>query len=390
MKPISPKTIHAVGVERPTWPFSAPTCRRGERTAAYRKFERVSCARLSGGSPVPPGLDWIALGFGLLLLTAALPVGAAVIHENFTTDPASRGWRAFGHTPLFQWSAAQQNLAVTWDSSHSNSFFALPLGTVLNMADDFSFAFDLRLADIRVGSTPNKPKEFQIAVGLLNSTNLAWTNYYAGTGVNARYGIRSAVEFNYFPDAGFGNTFSTIVASTNNNIYYAHNVGLQLTPGDTFRISLAYTASNQLLRTAATRNGAPFGLPPASTLRNLSMAGQTDFRVDTFAVVNYSDALQFGSPLYHGSILAHGVVDNVTLNLPSPPVANLRLTRVTGATELRFESRTNWNYRLERSLNLATWDAAGATIAGNGSTLLLRDNTPPATPAFYRIRAERP
>lgn len=327
---------------------------------------------------------------GLLLLAAALPVGAAVIQEDFATDPASRGWRAFGHGALFQWSAAQQNLAVTWDSSRSNSFFALPLGTVLNKTDDFSFAFDVRLTDIRAGSTPNKPKEFQIAVGLLNSTNLASTNYYAGTGVNPRYGIRSAVEFNYFPDAGFSNTFATIVASTNNNIYYAHNIGLELTPGDTFRISLSYTASNQLLRTAATRNGAPFGLPPSSTLRNLSMAGQTDFRVDTFAVVNYSDAVQFGSPMYHGSVLAHGVVDNITLVLPTPPVANFRLTRVTGATELRFESRTNWNYRIERSLDLATWETPGASVAGDGATLLLRDSEPPAAPAFYRIRAERP
>jgi hypothetical protein len=51
-----------VRVERPTWPFSAATCRRAERTTSVDHPLRSSCARLSGESPdrtgrwpVPPG-----------------------------------------------------------------------------------------------------------------------------------------------------------------------------------------------------------------------------------------------------------------------------------------------------------------------------------------------
>ncbi len=322
-----------------------------------------------------------------LLLTAALPVGAAVIQEHFATDPALRGWRSFGHTPLYRWNSTNQNLGVTWDSSRSNSFFALPLGTVLSKADDFSARFEVRLADIRAGSTPGKSAEFQIALGLINSTNLTRTNYFVGTGHNSIYGIRNAVEFNYFPDAGNLETFATIVASANNDIYFGHNIGLVMTPGDIFRITLAYTASNLTLRTIVTRNGAPYGMAPYNTLTNVSLVGRNDFRVDTFAVINYSDALQAGLP---GSVLAHGTVDNIELTLPAPPLANLRLQFSNSTPQLRFTSATNWTYRLERSPNLANWNPISAATPGNGATLVLTDSTAPLTPAFYRIRADRP
>src|SRR5206468_2846795 len=109
---------------------------------------------------------WLACALGLTLSASAV-----VVSEDFTANPAQRGWRAFGDRSLFRWNASNQNLEVTWDSSHANSFFYLPLGTVLAKSDDFSFSFDLRLIDIRVGSTPGKSNEFEIAVGLLNYRN---------------------------------------------------------------------------------------------------------------------------------------------------------------------------------------------------------------------------
>ena len=99
----------------------------------------------------------------LSALVAACLVRAATISENFVTDPRARGWKVFGDTNLFRWNATNQNLEMTWDSSHSNSFFYLPLGTILAKADDFSFSFDLRLRDIRLGISSNKTDTFEIA-----------------------------------------------------------------------------------------------------------------------------------------------------------------------------------------------------------------------------------
>ena len=323
------------------------------------------------------------------LLTAALS-RAAVIQENFATDPFARGWRTFGDASLFRWSAANQNLEATWDSSRTNSFFHLPLGTIVTKGDNFSFSFEVRLSDLRLGNTPGKTNEFQMAVGLLNYASATRSNYFVGTGVNSTYGIRNAVEFDYFPDAGFGETLATVVVSTNNRIYPAHNFPLRMTTGDTFRITLTYTASNQLLRTTATKNGAPFGKLPGNTLDDLLLAGRNDFHVDSFAVISYSDAIQAGPPSFHGSILAHGTVDNVQITVPQPPVSNLRLSFTDSVWRTQFTSTTNWTYTLERSADLSVWSVASPATAGTGTTLSLDDADLIATKSFYRVHAERP
>jgi len=321
----------------------------------------------------------------VLALTAALPCGAAVLTESFSTNPAEHGWQMFGDASLFHWNSTNHNLEVTWDSSRTNSFFALPLGGVLAKADEFSFSFDLRLSDIRVGSTPGKTNEFQIAIGLINLRSATNVNFFRGAGASPTYGVRNVIEFDYFPDAGFGDTWATTVISSNNAFAFAHNFPLALTPGDLFRITLSYSASNQLLRTTATKNGAPFG-----PLGDVSLAGKPDFRVDAFAVISYSDAIQSGLPTFHGSVLAHGSMDNVTLVVPPPPVRNLRLAHGNNIWRAEFESHTNWLYTLERSPALQSWSAASPPTPGSGSVLGLDDVNGPGAAMFYRVRAERP
>lgn len=323
-------------------------------------------------------------------MTAALLTKAAVIEEHFTTNPFARDWRTFGVASLFEWNPAAQNLSVTWDSTHSNSYCYLPLGTILSKSDDFSFSFDVRLSDIQLGSSAGKTNEFQIAIGLIHLASAMRTNHYIGAGVSTAYGIRNVVEFDYFPDAGFGETMSSVVVSTNNRIYPAHNFPLRMTEGDTFRITISHSASEQLLLTSATRNGSPFGLPPGNQLSELSLAAKSDFRVDAFAITSYSDAIQSGPPQFHGSIRAHGTVDNVRLVIPSPAVSELHLTLTNSVWEASFRSHSNWIYTLERSHSLAIWETASPTTPGNDSTLRLQDTKSVGQNAFYRIRAERP
>ena len=322
----------------------------------------------------------------LLALILALPGGAAAagIMEDFATDPGQRGWRVFGDSSLFQWNQTNQNLEVTWDSSRSNSFFYLPLGTVLTKSDDFSFSFDLRLFDIRVGSTAGKSNEFEIAVGLLNYNSATNSKAFRGAGVSATYGVRNVVEFDYFPDAGFGDTFATTVISSNNVFAYQHNFPLTLSLGDTFRITMAYTASNQVLRTFATQNGLPF-----SPLGDVFLGATPDFRVDTFSVISYSDAIQAGSPVYYGSVLAHGAVDNVQTVTPAPPLSKLQLWESGSGWAAEFMSLTNWTYVLEGSADLRSWAPASGPAYGNGGTLQLTDTNAPARKMFYRVQAER-
>ena len=318
-------------------------------------------------------------------LAAALCGRAAALSENFANDPASRGWRVFGDASLFHWNQTTQNLEVTWDSSHTNSFFYLPLGTVLTKSDNFNFGFDVRLFDIRVGSTPAKSNEFEIAIGLLNFRTATNSKAFRGAGVSSTYGVRNIIEFDYFPDAGFGNTFGTTVISTNNVFSYAHNFPLTLSSGDIYHITINYTAADQTLRTAATKNGLPF-----SPLADVALANKPDFRVDSFAVTSYSDAIQTGSPAFYGSVLAHGSVDNVQLMVPSPPLSHLQIARTNSAWSAEFTSETNWLYALDASADLSTWNAISPYLNGTGGRLRLTDTNRPLERIFYRVHAERP
>ncbi len=320
----------------------------------------------------------------LLWLAAALPSGAAALAEFFAADPLSHGWRTFGDGSLFEWNATNQNLEVTWDSSRTNSLFYRPLGTVLTKSDDFSFSFDLRLRDIAIGVDSDKPYTFEIAIGLCKFSSITNARFFRGAGVSLAYGPRNLVEFDYFPDSGFGATVAPTVVSTNNAIRFSDNHPLELTPNDLFHVEMSYSSSNQVLRTAMTRNGSSF-----ARIFDLPLAGFPDFRVDTFALISYSDGGQ-GPPEFSGSILAHGTVDNVRWTIPDPPLIALRGVRTADSFRIHFNALGNWVYRLEVTRNFREWNLVAERFAPvNGPFVLEDPNLAPGN-AFYRVVADRP
>lgn len=321
-----------------------------------------------------------------LLLWAAVRCAAAgaLLMEDFSGEPAARGWRVQGDAALFAWDAGAGELRVTWDSSRANSFFHHPLGTTLAKDDDFTLSFDVRLEDIAFGTTPGKPYTFQIAVGLHSLAQATRTNFFRGAGVHSN-GPRSVVEWNYFPDAGHGATLSQVMIATNNLFRYANTFPLEFAPGSAWRVVMRYTASNGVMTTRVTSDGALLPFTNTVTLG----AAFTDYRLDTLAVSSYSDAGQPGGG-FAGSVLAHGAVDNFALSFPDPPAPGLSLALTNGAAEVSCVARANWVFVLERSLDLQTWEAIGPPQPGTGDVLRLRDESPPALPAFYRVRASRP
>jgi hypothetical protein len=310
-----------------------------------------------------------------------------MIAEDFSSEPAARNWRTFGDTNLFRWNATNQNLEVTWDSSKTNSFFYKSLGTILAKDDDFTLQFDLRMSDITIGVTSNKPSTFELAVGFLDLSSAMRTNFFRGSGTSPTYGARNLVEFDYFPDSGFGATFAPTVVSSNTVFSYSHNFPLELTPGDLFRIKMDYTGKNKTLKTTVLKNGQPFGMPPNNQMEDVIVTNASDFRVDVFAVESYSDGKE---PPPQGSLLAHGVVDNVLITLPPPPVQNLRGRFTGGMWETEFIGRTNWIYTLERTVDLLSWTNVSLPITGLDGTLFLSDTNSTTSLRFYRIKAERP
>jgi hypothetical protein len=307
--------------------------------------------------------------------------GGAVWWEDFAVDPLSHGWTVFGDTNLFRWNPTNRDLEVTWDSSHPNSYFQLPLGALLTRSDDFSVALDLKLDDIAIGVNPGKPGTFQIAFGFLNQANAHQTNFIRGTGSDSP----NLVEFNFFPDSGFGPTVWPGVIDTNGVFNYSGSSDFSVFDvplGVPMRLVLSYTAGNQTAAVSIETNGVLVG--PLTSARLMTNFSQ--FIVDTFAICSYSDAGQ--TPAMPGSVLAHGVVDNVVVSAQLPPVRDFHGSLVGGIWQGTFQSRTNWNYLLQASDNLFSWTNIGSPVSGSGQALSVTEtNALSLSKRFYRIHA---
>ena len=320
---------------------------------------------------------------GLCLFLNPLSLQADTFSENFATNPSARGWKAYGNTNLFAWSSANQNLQVTWDSAQTNSYFYRSLGTILAKEDDFSLEFDLRLSDI---ATNAKSGPFEIAVGFLKLAEATDPSFWRGSGVDAVHGPRDLVEFDYFTSGyypGYGGVDPTISPTviSSNNAFAAGFTLLELTTNDLFHISISYTAAVQTVHTVLTRNGAAFG-PVDDVVLDPNFS---DFRLDTVSISSYSDV---GDD--YDSVLGQGVIDNVTVTTPPPPVTNFRGGFTNGNWQVQFLSRSNWLYTIERTVDFRSWTAAGGTLNGNGAIVTATDTNAPPGKAFYRVRAERP
>lgn len=324
------------------------------------------------------------LAWMLLCVAAVLPSRAAAIAETFAGAPTQRGWRTFGDASLFHWNATNENLEVTWDSSRTNSLFYRSLGNVLTKEDDFSFGFDLRLDDIAIGVDPARQYTFQIAIGLCRFTHITNANFFRGAGREPTFGPRNLVEFNYFPGfLEFAPTIAQVVVSTNRQWFYNHENLQEIPPGDLFHVTMEFVQKK--LTTTVKRNGELYGPPQIIDLQSAN----TDFRVDTLAVISYSDAYQ-SPPQFSGSILAHGVIDNVNLVVPNPPLIALRGANAGNSFRANFAASTNWLYRLERTRNFQEWSLVAEGSALTDGPFYLEDAGLFPGQALYRVLANRP
>lgn len=321
---------------------------------------------------------------GLIIGTLALqPLRATTINEDFSSAPSA--WKSSGEGTLFNWNSADQNLSVTWDSSKPNTYFYLPLGMNLSRRDDFSLRFTMKLRDIQVGVDPAKPFSFQIAAGLINLVDAANPAMLRGAGVDPDHGARNFVEFDYFPDSGFGATIAPTVISSNNQFAATFDFPLEISQGDLFEIEMNYSAQDQTLHSTMLKNGQPFGNPPDNTLKDVVLGKDfSDFAVNAFAVCSFNDAGQT-PPEYAGSVLAHGAIDDVRIALPDPPNCSLGIQRAGSHVTLSFTTDSSWSYLLQRSSDFLNWTDAVQESDGTGSMMTVIEPLV-GNAQFFRVR----
>ena len=126
-------------------------------------------------------------------------------------------------------------------------------------------------------------------------------------------------------------------------------------------------------------------IPPlALNSTNSNFTASDDYNVNMFSITSYTS---IGDDF--DSVLAHGTVANLKVTLP-PPAQNLALAFADGQWQARFDNKTNWLYTLQKTADFVSWTNVAGPLAGNGTSLTLKDDTAASPAAFYRVQARRP
>jgi hypothetical protein len=302
-----------------------------------------------------------------------------IVAETFSRNPALDGWKIFGDTNLFTWDAANQDLQVTWDSTQSNSYFYHPLGAILTSNDAFTVSFDLLLNDANING--DGTNSLQIGIGFLNLAEAENTNFLIGTGENST----NVAEFEFYSAAGdyYEGYLPSLVATlidTNGNSNFASD-DIPWNFGTFYHVTISHAAGTSVLTGQILANGLLY-----SSLPGTYNGGAGDFRLDTISISSYSDmgTAEIGFPC---SVTAHGIVKNILVTGPPPPVTYLTGSLTNGIWRVQFGSRTNWNYTLEKSSDLQRWLPLAPTVAGTGGQMTLQDTNAPGQSQYYRVSA---
>lgn len=337
----------------------------------------------------------LALASAGLFVLFATRSGATTITENFTSNPSQDGWQIFGDTNLFQWNSTNHVLDVTWDSSRPNSYFYIPLGTILTKNDDFFFSFDLTLSQAGTGDSTGP---LSLALGFLNLADAIDPGFSRGAGISP-----NVAEFDYYPDGFFDDDGAIFNSPATASPSFVDCTSSAFAPNDLtpyeielptnvlIHVALVYTASNQTACLTISTNGIPLAQLPALVINDNGNGGFTDtsdYRVNIFSVNSYSEAGTYYP--YITSIFAQGTVSNLVVTVPPPPVQNFSGILTNTIWQAQFISQNNWLYTLKRSTDLQSWTSVSPATPGNGTNLFLLDTNPPTDHAFYRVWAIRP
>ena len=159
---------------------------------------------------------------------------------------------------------------------------------------------------------------------------------------------------------------------------YNHDNLLELTPGEWFHVEMSYDGGNRRLTTKTFEQGNLYG-----AVQIISVPANFDFRLGSVSISSYSDERA------DGMILAHGLIDNLLVSVPEPPVGEISGSMSNHIWSVEFQSQQGWTYWLERSFDLITWEIDWECGDGDRGKLVLQDESAAGDRGFYRVRSNR-
>ena len=247
------------------------------------------------------------MGLLVLLAAAAVPAGADVAWtEDFSTDPAARGWAYSGKTPdLAGWDGAGA-LDVTWDASADTSFYRRDLGITLDGDQDFAFSCSIKLDACSIS-----PDMFwEVSLGLYDSSVETDPLFDRGYVSGYAFGL---LEWDFFPNEVNEGWVGMTGFDAAGGYFGVWNPYIAWNFDAVYGIDVTYDAMSRTLYTAMTVDGATL-----ASFDPISLAGGA-WSFDRFGVMSYGAA---GT----ADLYATGWVDNVAFSasqVPEPATALL-------------------------------------------------------------------
>jgi hypothetical protein len=210
-----------------------------------------------------------------------------------------------------------------------------------------------------------------VALGLINSKLAKADGFSRGTGSDSP----NLVEWDYFPDTGFGATISSAIASAKSQFAAGFTFPAELVVGKKYSVRMEYDPAERTLKTFMLENDKAW-----KTIKTVALADDfVGFAVDAFSISSYTAK---GSEL---SLLANGHVDNLAIGVgrSKPRIVNTRLA--DGQWTARSFGYGTADYLLERSADLREWQSVENGVREDGFYLRLIDENLPVGDGFYRL-----
>ena len=192
-----------------------------------------------------------------------------------------------------------------------------------------------------------------------------------GTGTDSP----NLVEWDYFPDTGFGATVSPALASSKSEFSAGFTFPAELTKGKVYTVRMGYDGSTGVLKTEMLEEGKPWKTI-AEVKRKNAHAG---FLVDTFSISNFTAK---GS---ESSLFATGTIDELAIatSRSGPSFVDVHLDEGQWRARAFVVAPDDW--QLQRSGDLRDWKSLDAVQKPSQFFLRFTDPEPVGRNQFYRI-----
>ena len=341
----------------------------------------VNRTRNKGQSDIPWSTSHHSLFAALMLSVVIFSVGVdaeeSVFHKTGIPSPGGQpgSWVFRGDSELFSDIKPASDPAgiadypvMRWDSEKQTSSLFFPFGRQLSHEVDFSASVVFQLRSLDIEFDPGSFYGFQLSLGFFNSERVFLESYRRITGSDSP----DLVEWDFFPDTGFGATISPTIVDSASQFFPTFNFPIDLPVDEDIEVTLEYVSEFRELRSTLRA-----GEGELRAMETVKLPGPDDdsfagFMVDSFGFTSFRDFDDSGS----FSAEAQIIQTNISWSAGAPSISGhlkpARLSWNEDQSHLKISipqaGDTSHLVRLWRSTNMRDWHLDESRLSAPGES----------------------